>query len=274
MLLEAMRETEAVLAIVDPISAQLDAAVDSHRDASLRSALAPLHRVAEEMTAAILIVLHLNKSNGNDPLMRLGGSIGAGAAPRSALLLDRDPEGRDGPGRVLAHFKSNIGPRQPSRQLQVTPVLLEASGLEPEVESARMVDVGESVHTADVLLAAGGEDRTAVDEAVEFLQSELGDGREMETKTIRRKAHELGISDRTLDRAKQRLGVVSKKSGFGSDGVWTWRLIPPKDASRAGDRIPAYIDDDEAHLGVNRPVPAKNAAKQEDKAHYCKDDVS
>ena len=53
--------------------------------ASVRSALAPLHRIAEETTAAILCVYHLNKSSGSDPMMRLGGSI----FPRCAMKLIR-----------------------------------------------------------------------------------------------------------------------------------------------------------------------------------------
>ena len=68
MLLGAVREVDAVLAIIDPITAQLDAKVDSHKDASLRSALAPLHRIAEETLAAVLIVFHSNKTPGSDPM--------------------------------------------------------------------------------------------------------------------------------------------------------------------------------------------------------------
>lgn len=73
LLAEAIAEVKAILAIIDPVTAMLDPGVDSHRDASFRSALAPLHRVAEETTAALLAVYHLNKSQGSDPMMRSAG---------------------------------------------------------------------------------------------------------------------------------------------------------------------------------------------------------
>jgi hypothetical protein len=233
LLLDAIRETGAVLAIIDPITAHLDATVDSHRDASLRSALAPLHRIAEETLAAVVAVWHLNKSNGTDPMMRLGGSIGGPGAARSALLLDRDPDDPDGDRgarRVLAHFKSNIGPLQPSRALRVDEVLLPAANSEPEVATARLVDLGESPHGASALLQAG-EEEGAGNDAAEFLLAELGDGLDVDAKTMLKKAMDAGISVRTLKRAKKRLGVASERVGFGADGRWVWRLGATKEAA-------------------------------------------
>jgi hypothetical protein len=227
ILLEAVRETEAVLVVIDPITAQLDKSVDSHKDASLRSALAPLHRVAEETTAALLAVFHLNKSTGSDPMMRLGGSIGGPGQARSALLLDRDPDDPEkdrGARRVLAHFKSNIAPLQPSRLLTVEPVHLPADNLEPAVDTARIIDVGESPHAASALLAAAGDDKSAVDEAADFLLVELGDGLAMASKEILAAARRAGVSERTLRRASDRLGVVKERVGFGADGQWVWRI--------------------------------------------------
>jgi AAA domain len=251
ILLDAIREVDAVLAVIDPITAQLDQNVDSHKDASLRSALAPLARIGEETTAALIAVWHLNKSNGTDPMMRLGGSIGGPGAARSALLLDRDPDDPDpdrGDRRVLAHFKCNVGPLQSSRLLRVEEVLLPADNLEPEVTTARIVDVGESPHSAETLLAAGGDDEGAGSDAAAFLLAELADGVTVEAKTMLKRAADAGISERTLKRAKKRVGVESRRAGFGGEGGWTWTL---KDAT-------PYVPPTRQPMALNDDVMASN----------------
>lgn len=228
LLQEAILSVEAVLVIIDPVAAHIDHDVDSHKDASLRTALAPLSRIAEETLAAVLCVYHLNKTtSSSDPMMRVGGSIGGPGQARSCLLIDRDPDDPDkdrGNRRVLAHFKCNVGSLQPSRLLEVRPVLLPATDLEPEVHTAAILDIGESPHSAGAILGSNNEDRTAMDEAVEFLHGELDGGISVSTKTILKRARELGISERTLRRAKTTTGVIAERAGFGNDGAWTWRI--------------------------------------------------
>ena len=256
VLLEAILSANAILAVVDPVTAVLDSGVDSHKDASLRSALASLSRIADETTAAILGVMHLNKAGGVDPIMRVGGSIGGPGQARSMLLLDRDPDdpgGERGTRRVLAHFKSNIGPLLPSRLLEVEPIHLPASELEPAMDTARIVDLGECGHAAGVLLAANGSDRTAVEEAAHFLRAELAGGVTIASKQIIGDAKENGIAEKTLRRAAKNIGVVIERAGFGKDGVWSWRL--PIDGQTCP--TPSYAtnlainDDDVAIYGSN-----------------------
>jgi RecA-family ATPase len=60
------------LIVIDPLVAHLPAKVNSWQ---VRGALAPLAALAEEQEAAVLLIAHLNKGQGSDPLRRLGGSI-------------------------------------------------------------------------------------------------------------------------------------------------------------------------------------------------------
>lgn len=48
-----------------------------------------------------------------------------------------------------------------------------------------------------------------------------------------------GIADRTLRRARVRLGVAATKHGFGAGSFWVWRLRP---ASRNEDRSTRRVD--------------------------------
>ena len=139
-------------------------------------------------------------------MTRLGGSIGGPGAARSCLLLDRDPDDPDkerGTRRVLAHFKCNVGPLQPSRTLNVEAIHLEASNLEPPVDTARITDTGESPHTAETLLQAD-EDGGGGTEATDFLLAELGDGDPIPAVEIKKRARQAGIAESTLNRAKKR----------------------------------------------------------------------
>lgn len=176
--LEALvEEIGARLLVVDPLVAHLPAEVNSWRDQSVRLALAPLRGVAERRRCAVLVIAHLNKSSSSDPLRRAGGSLGLPGAARSALLLARDPDEPEN-RRVFAHWKSNLSELAPSLLLELQPVVLPALNGHPDVKTVRLVQVGESEHDGEALLADHGDsERLALDEAVAFLRDELGDGR-------------------------------------------------------------------------------------------------
>ena len=228
---KCVEEERAVFVVIDPLTAHLPAEVNSWRDQSVRLAIAPLHRLAERQGCAVTPVAHLNKSLSAEPLRRIGGSIGLPAAARSALLLACDPDDPDGEGaRVLAQVKTNYGVEAPSLRFGIEPILLVAKNGEPEVETARLVELGESEHRGEALLASRGDpdERSALDEAVAFLEEELGD-RTIDAKAVKKAARDLGIAERTLDRAKRRAGVIVERvGGAAAEGHWTWQLRTPK----------------------------------------------
>jgi hypothetical protein len=80
--------------------------------------------------------------------------------------------------------------------------------------------------TAEEIITAAAQSaecRPALDEACEWLRSALADGPQSANE-LKRVAKEDGIRDRTLVRAKARLGIVAGRSGFGLGGTWTWQL--------------------------------------------------
>ncbi len=223
-------EHKAKLVIVDPLMAHLPESVNSWRDQSVRRALAPLHRLAQDLDCAVVVVAHLNKAKGGDALHRTGGSIGIPAAVRSALLLARDPEDPEperGTQRVLAHVKCNVGPQAETLACEIETVLLD-----DQVEAPKLKIVGtSSISAADLLDMPAEEVRTERDDAIEFLAAELAEGPKP-TNEIKRAARDTNISDRTLARAKADLAVQSTKDGL--NGGWRWRL-PDKDATLGRD---------------------------------------
>jgi hypothetical protein len=157
--------------------------------------------------------------------MRLGGSGAFGNAARSVLLLDRDPDdpdGEEGNQRVLAHIKCNVAPLAPSLLYAVKPILLPANETDPEVETSRLELIGESPHNGRALLAgASEEERSVLDEAKGFLRTELAEGSRIAGDLLK-EGRTVGISERTLQRARTLLGVKTEKAGFGEG--WEWSL--------------------------------------------------
>jgi hypothetical protein len=140
---EAITQTGARLLIIDVVMAYLPTGVDAHKDQDIRRVLAALSALADKTSCTVLMLRHLNKASGRDPLYRGGGSIGIVGAARAGLLVARDPEDED--LRILASVKSNLGPAAGSLSYR----LVDA----PQHGCARIEWEGTSNHTAHTVLA-------------------------------------------------------------------------------------------------------------------------
>jgi AAA domain/Toprim-like len=237
-------EHEAKLIVIDPLAAHFSGGVDPFRDPSVRRALAPLRRLAEEIGVAIIVVIHLNKGTGTDPIMRAGGSIGQMGAARSALLVANDPDdpdGEDGASRVVAHVKCNLAPRAGSLRFAIEQIELDDAA---RTHTARIIHVGDSEHSGRDLLAAavnagtGGSEGSKLQQAISYLVMRLGD-EPKERRALVNGAKLIGISERTLERAKRELGVIAERISVESEGrgagLWKWRLPDPGEQSGADE---------------------------------------
>lgn len=221
----AVADGGAELLVIDPLGAHLPQSVNSLIDASVRQALGPVARLAQDQRIAVLIVAHLNKGSYSNALHRIGGSIGIPGAARSALFFIPDPEDPDGPEgarRILAHGKCNVGPLRPSLRYEIEAA---RTGGEP---TSRLRCLGEcDVRLIEALPRDDDPTPTERDEAREFLRAELADGARPATE-IQAEASRNGIAKRTLERAKKALGAESVKE-HSRDGAWCWRLPETED---------------------------------------------
>ncbi len=220
---KSVEAVQAKLIIVDPIMAYLGGS-DSHVDAEIRSLLAPLAQLAAELGVAILLVRHLNKAQGGNPIYRGGGSIGIIGAARTGLLVAAEPEDESGLRRVLAVTKSNL-----AKKAAALSYLIEPTG-----SVAKVTWMGESHHTASTLLTDGEQD-SAFGEAKQFLQDALTSV-PRRVPELQREAKQAGISWRTIERAKKALNAKKVKEGFGSGSKWLWSLPAQADGGLNGLR--------------------------------------
>jgi putative DNA primase/helicase len=219
--------TDLKLVIVDPVVTVV--AGDSHKNSEVRRALRPLVGLASDLSSAVLGISHHTKGTaGRDPVERITGSLAFGALPRVTMAVARD--GTDPERRIFCRTKSNIGPDMGGWEYRLA--LTDVPGVEgASVVVARWGKVLEG--SARALLAGAeatedpeergkaDEERSKLDEAVEWLGELLKDG-PVNSDEIPAAAKQSGIAWRTVERAKTRLGVKSRKRDYAAG--WWWSL--------------------------------------------------
>ena len=216
--LEAAMSSDVRIVVLDPVIAFIPTRLDSHKDQHARAALAPLAALAERHKAAVLCVMHLNKSTeGSALFLRVSSSVGFLNAARSAILIAEDPD--DETVRVLAHGKANLS--EPGESLRFR---IEAEDVERSdgaiVKTSRIAWLGSSKHsTADLLRSDRRRDPR--DAAEDWLLDQLGDEM-VPVEILKTRAEEAGHTWRTLERAKAELGVESVHPEI--PGPWFWAM--------------------------------------------------
>jgi hypothetical protein len=223
----AVQQFQPLLIVIDPLTAYLGER-DSYKDAEMRRLLTPLVTFAEKHGVAVEAVMHLTKATDRRAIHRMIGSVAFCAISRLVLAVARDPN--DAGRRLVAGVKSNISMCAPALAFRLTdPVLGEQPMLTWEAEPVEGI-------SADRLLGPSPdpEERDERLDADTLLRQLLTPG-PMKALDVLKAAKENGISERTVSRAKKRIGVVSRHAGApGNPGPWWWSL--QDSALRVGDR--------------------------------------
>jgi hypothetical protein len=218
LLEDLIKSKAAALVVIDPLMAFLSSQVDSHRDQDVRRVLASLGYMAARTGAAVVIVRHMNKGQGS-ALYRGSGSIGIVGAARAGLLVAPDPQ--DEQRRVLAMTKSNLAAMPDALAYRLVSDDLYAC--------AKVVWDGTTSHTAAQLLRtpADPDEAPAQAEAEQVLREIMTHAAErgrISARRVKQLAAQAGVSERTLDRARKALGVVSRREGFGATAQYMWTM--------------------------------------------------
>lgn len=221
---EASKLPALRMLILDPIVSAVSG--DSHKGAEVRRSLQPVVSLAQRAGCSVLGITHFSKGTaGRDPVERITGSIAFAALARVVMVAAKvRGEGVDAePRRLLMRAKSNIGPDEGGFAYD-----LERVEVAPEVEGQRVRWLEAIEGSArDVLSEAeadqDNDERSALDDACEFLKSELAGG-PVSFKQLLNDARGAGHSERTLRRAKDRIGAEARKEAK----QWVWGLTEPK----------------------------------------------
>jgi len=126
-----------------------------------------------------VIIVHPNKAGANDPLMRTNGARAFSQAVRSIIVLGRDPNDPENTShRFPPHAKGSVGAKHETVEYRLEPTLIPAADGDPEVTTARLVEIGASNLTSrDMFTHADPDERTQTDDAVDFLHEILAAAR-------------------------------------------------------------------------------------------------
>ncbi|MEZ6141072.1 MAG: AAA family ATPase [Zavarzinella sp.] len=218
---------ECKLVVIDPIGNYMGGNVDSHRDNQVRSVLTPLADIAAERGVAVLLVAHPPKSvslNADDNVL---GSRAYTGIVRSVFHLLADQENKR--RRLFLSGKSNIGALAPGLAFTIDG---NPARVEWELEPL------EGFYANDAMLSISsdrGRKSHKRNEAIEWLKTILANG-PMDSTDVIEKATTAGFSEKTIQRAKIELQIISRKHGY--TGNWQWELPIEGDHNAEDCQVP------------------------------------
>jgi hypothetical protein len=186
------------LIVIDPLTA-FGGGVNERSQGAVREMLQPLADMAARLGVAILLISHPNKNEGGKAAYRTTGSLAYNAVCRAVWYVVRHPEDPD--RRLLLAVKNNLAKDTQGRAFRIV-----AEGrLEWEPDPVSL--------TVDEVLAAETRARhktSSLDEAVAYLKQALTLG-PMPVHEVYKSGAKVGLSERTLDRAKKAVEIESVK---------------------------------------------------------------
>lgn len=241
-----IRRLGARLVIIDPLASFLGARVAVTSDSSLRRAIGPLRRIAEEHEVTIMIIRHLN-GRLRAPANRRGlGGVVPLALARAVLALGLHPDDGGDPTarRVLAMTKCNLAGRA------TRSIVLSMN------EQSRLM-LGEEIDlSADELLANAPRrtpgPRSTVPDATVFIRDQLN-GHEMLVTDLLDMALAAGFSRRTFRRARDEMGLRPRRA----QGRWWMSLEWTRDNT---PEPPPNVEDDPEEPPASGATPSPTIA--------------
>lgn len=212
---ELERLGDCKLLVIDPVGDFLGSRTDAHRDNEVRAVLGPLAELARKHKVAVLVIMHRRKSisNGDADETALG-SRGFTGIARSVWHVMRDPSEKK--RRLLLPGKQNLAEEQPGLAFTI-------GGEPPRVfwEKDPVEMTADDGLAQEALASQPGPKPDAKEEAKAFLLDALANGPRL-AKDVKREWTDAHCgSVRTLERAKQELGVECFRET--PTGPWYWK---------------------------------------------------
>lgn len=223
---ERALEVNAACIMLDPLSANLGAKKNDQDQ--MRHDMQAIRRMCEEVSISGIGLAHTKKAMTNNLMDAILGSTELGNVCRSAMGVMADPAEPN--TYILSQEKSNLG------RLDIASYRYKIEGFtfpaEGEVISTSRIEImGESDIKVSELLADNmdtGNNGGRLSETQETLREYLEQTGESVKPEVIAWMRKQGYQDRTIQRAAQKLHVVSKTTGFGKAKQTIWSLPEPK----------------------------------------------
>lgn len=212
------KEYDTAMILLDPLMSRVDSKLDSHKDQQVRQALEPLVKMAGQSGAAVLGLIHVNKSGSTDPLNTLMGSRAFSAVARAVLYVAEDPEDRE--IKVMSQAKNNLG-RSDLPELSYVLHQETVGMFEGEIITSVALKWGEDKPIGTVRnLIANKTFKSKGEQAEDWLDAYLTQNGKTESKVVKEAGESNGLNERALKRALVELHGKSTREGFPSITYW------------------------------------------------------
>lgn len=216
------------LVIADPLLSLIDKGINDYRAAEVREALEPLVAAADRHHFTVLGLAHFTKSGSADPLSRVAGSGAFGQLIRSLIAFAKE-DGEDGADDrfVMSLEKNNLGRLGlPSHEYVIQPVTVDTDE-GPSYVSRFVLGPETTTSVREVMreehVPAG--ERMENDEVRTWLRDFLADqGGSADSAEVIKEARKQQYSKSSVYRARSKLGLVTRQSGFGKAKSSFWHL--------------------------------------------------
>jgi hypothetical protein len=219
---EAQKIPNLVAILIDPISAYLGRKISMNNEQEVREVLTPLSLFASERSLVVNTIGHLNKSESQDPLMRMMGAAAFTGVARVVYSVgpDKQATGNDAKYRhVMARVRGVVN----DKSLRYHTELIERE-IEPGVKSdvVHVVWDGESEQTAsDNVTPVSQREQRDIVKAAKLLRDYLiGGRRKIRECTEFMKSNGFDLDKLNAHRVKEVAKVSHKKDGK----EWYWGL--------------------------------------------------
>jgi AAA domain/Bifunctional DNA primase/polymerase, N-terminal len=223
LLREAIAKLGSIsLVIIDPIICAVSG--DTNKATDVRQSLQPIVNLAEEFDCTVLGIHHIAKnSEGKSTNDRMLGSQAFTAMARVVFIAAKK---KDSDERVFAISKSNISKDNGGFNYTIDGVSF-SSPKGKEIKTSRIVWGGSVEGSSQSILAEvegePGEDTSKLGQAKQFLSEALAHQAVGSRELIRNAREGFGISEKTLRRAKDSLGIKPEHAPS-FEGGWSWSL--------------------------------------------------
>jgi hypothetical protein len=189
------------LIVIDPVACYLGKA-DGHKEQDVRQLLSPLAQLAKEKNVCIVLVNHFNKAGAMKAIHRATGSQGFTNAVRFSWAVVADPDNAE--RRFFVRIKGNVAEDVGALCFGI---VKDDDDMMPHIE---WVAGSHNVNVDALMSYQPDSDSSALDEAKDFVRTELADGA-VAANELHSRAKDYGISQRTLKRARTALSVQSER---------------------------------------------------------------
>lgn len=205
-----MKQASPALMIFDPFQAYIGSDIDMNAPNKTNERVGHIVDLAEKYGTAVVLICHFNKNQKGDAITRVLGSTDIMGKCRSYIALGNVPGEDD--IKFMSHEKSSLAKRGKTILFEIDP------------DNGGIVYLGENSLTMDDYTAIRGKQKAKAAPAVEaaklLIINNMPEGHRP-AKELYELAKANKISDSAMYRAKEELGIITKKTEeFPPKNVW------------------------------------------------------